>query len=405
MEQENSQTFKVQDNSNIEGSTLEAARTHYAEGRYAEALKLLAGVTHTVANAEVYIEIGNCHYMMKNYPLALESWEKAISLDPKSPKAYANIGNLYYKNREVDKAISHWLVALVSRPEDSHTCLNLAVAFNEKNMRFESIKYFERYVKYCEDKSSDTYKQVKANLQHCFDVASQYLTFGVQCQSENDDKKAAACYFKSLANYPNLSKTNLNLGSIFFADKNLDLAIKYWKASMFINPNYDKIYSNLAISYDLKQEFDYAYCYYDRYMNYIINDKEEYAKVNRRLLKIKPLLKEHPELVSKHLDLANKHLAKSEFNEAIDEFKNYSILNPEEKQQYKDMIEKLEAYLNPELELIKNCFDFGNRLMSEGKYTEAKPYFYRIMRLSSPEYLEFTKAKGKYAQCERAEYE
>lgn len=395
--------YHVQDNSDVEGSALAAARNHYAKGNYNEALKILLGLTNTNANSDVYLEIGNCYYMLNGQKEALENWNKAIELDSKNSKAYANIGNLHYKNHQVEMAISFWLVALISRPEDANTCLNLAIAFNEKNMRFESIKYFEKYIKYSEDKFTEKYVKIKNQIQHCYSVANQYLTYGVQFQSENQDKKAAACYFKSLANYPNLSKTNLNLGSIFFSDKNLELAIKYWKTASYIDPNYDKIYSNLAISYDLLKQFDYAYCYYYQYMNYIVGNKEEYYKVNRRVLKIKPYLNDHPELIENHVELAKAHIAKSEFYEAIDEFKIYSILRPEEQNAYKETIKKLETYLNPEESIIANCFEIGNNLIKEGRFSEAKQYFVRIMKLSSPQYLEFSKARAKYSQCEKAE--
>lgn len=405
MEEEKTAQYHVQDNSDLEESVISAAKEHYAKRNYNEALKLLLEAAHKNASSDIYVDIGSCYFMLNNNKEALEYWDRAIKLDSKNSKAYINKGNLYYKNGEVEAAISFWLVALISRPEDADACLNLAIAFDKKNMRFEAIKYFEKYIKYAEDKFSEEYNKIKSNLQHCFEVANQYLTYGVQFQSEGQDKKAAACYFKSLANYPNLSKTNLNLGSIFFSDKNLELAIKYWKTSSHIDPDYGKIYSNLAISYDLKQEFDYAYCYYYRYMNYVINDKDEYYKVNRRLLKIKPFLNSHPELTGKHLKLANEHLAKSEFNDAIDEFKNYSILKPEEQNEYKEIIKKLETYLNPELSIISNCFERGNELIMQGKYSEAKHYFLRIMKLSSPQYLEFSKARAKYSQCEKAEAE
>jgi len=390
-------------NEDVQGDTVSVALRQYAKGNYREALNLLLSSMHNSVDSDLYVDIGSCYYMLNNPQEALDYWNKAISLDPKNFKPYANIGNLYFKNGHVELAISYWLVALISRPEDANTSLNLAIAFNQKMMRFESIKYFEKYIKYAEEKSSEKYIQIRNKIQHCFNVAQEYLTLGVQFQTENQDKKAAACYFKSLANYPNLSKTNLNLGSIFFSDKNLELAIKYWKTASHLDPNYDKLYSNLAISYDLMKEFDYAYCYYYRYMNYIISDKEEYYKVNKRLLKIKPFLNEHPELISKHLDLAQEHIAKSEYNEAIDEFKNYAILNPQEKQLYKDIIEKLESYLAPELSIISNCFEIGNKLMNEGAFFEAKAYFFRIMKLSAPRYLEFSKAKAKYSQCEKAE--
>lgn len=404
-EEKNEIQYQIQNNSDVEGSVISGAKKHYASGNYREALKMLMEAITVNSDSDTYLDIGNCYYMLNDYKEAIEYWTRAIELNPKNSKAYANMGNLNYKNGQVEKAISYWLVALISRPEDGNTCLNLAIAFNQKMMRFESIKYFEKYLKYSDDKSSSEYAKVKNKIQYCFDVANQYLTLGAQLQSEGQDKKAAACYFKSLANYPNLSKTNLNLGSIFFSDKNLELAIKYWKIASHIDPNYDKIYSNLAISFDLMKQFDYAYCYYYRHMNFVIGDKEEYYKTNRRLQKIKPFLNENPDLVNKHLKLAEMHLANSEFDDAIDEFKNYSILNPEEHQKYKDIIKKLESYLNPEFSIIETCFEVGNNLMTQSRFAEAKPYFLRVMRLSSPQYLEFTKARAKYSQCEKLEAE
>jgi len=399
---ENIQEYHIQDNSDIENSTLKAASKHYANGSYNECLKLLLDASRTNAGAQLYVDIGNCYYKLNDYKESFSYWNRAIELDPKLSTAYANLGNLYYKNGEREKAISLWLVALISKPEDANTSLNLAIAFNEKMMRYESIKYFERYIKYSEDKSSTDYLKVKQKLQHCFYVANEYLTLGVGLQNENKDKEAAACYFKSLANYPNLSKPNLNLGSIFFADKNLELAIKYWTIASHIEPNHDKVLSNIAISYDLLKQFDYAYCYYYRYSNYIMSNREEYDKVNRRLHKIKPYLNENPKLTEAHLEKANEHIARSEFDDAIDEFKNYSILKPDSQQTYKDLIKKLESYLSPEVDIIASCFEKGNALINENKFFDAKPYFGRILKLSSPQYLEYSKARAKYSQCEKS---
>lgn len=402
-EQENT-TIKISapgNNNIIDTKALSTAQNFYLKGDYKEALRLFSNLVQTSTNAEVYLEIGNCFYMLEDYNSALDYWTKTTEIDPKCTKAYTNMGNLYYKLGQAEKAISLWIVALISKPEDAQTNLNLAIAFNDKGMKSESIKHFEKYIKYSTETKSKDYLEIKQKIQQCMMVAEQYLELGVQCQIDGDDKKAAACYFKSLANYPNLSKANLNLGSIFFGDKNLELAAKYWNAAAHLDPNYDKLYSNLAITYDLMKEFDYAYCYYYRYQNFLINNKEEYNKANHRLLKLKPYLNANPDLTKRHLALAKKHLANNEFFEAIDEFKNYTILKPDEGKNYKDIIKKLETYLNPEREIITTCFEIGNNLLIDGNYAEAKPYFARIMKLSSPQYLEFSKARAKFTSCDK----
>jgi tetratricopeptide (TPR) repeat protein len=394
----------LQDNkNNDEENIISQANNQYTKKNYIEALNLFLSSNQINSDAEICVNIGSCYYMLHKQEDALKYWNKAIGINPKNSKAYSNMGNMYYKTGQIESAISYWLVALISRPEDANTSLNLAIAFNQKNMRFEAIKYFERYIKYAEEQNSAKYLKIRHNIQNCLNIAQKYLTAGVELQMQNQNKRAAACYFKSLANYPNFSKTNLNLGSIFFADKNLTAAIKYWKRASHIDSNYAKIYSNLGIAYDLGKEFDYAYCYYYRYMNYIIRNRQEYYKINKRLMEIKIFLTNHPELISKHLKMAENHIANSEFYEAIDEFRNYAILKPEEKDTYKDIIEKLLSYLNPEVSIIKSCFEIGNKLITEGSFSEAKPYFLRIMRLSSPQNLEFSKARAKYSQCQKAE--
>ncbi|MBP7211806.1 tetratricopeptide repeat protein, partial [bacterium] len=366
----------------------------YSAGKYEEAISLINETLNSGEDSKLYVELGNCYYKQHNTQGAVKAWERAISLDPKESFAYANLGNYYYAQKKVEKAISMWTVALISRPEDSVTSLNLAVAFNEKGMRFEAIRYFEKYLKYETDKNSEEYKRVKNTIQNCFQVANECLQIGAKLHSENNPKQAGEYYFKALANYPNLSKVNLNLGSIFFGDKNFDLAIKYWLTALHIEPDYEKIYSNLAVAYDMKRQFDYAYCYYYKYMNFLINNKQEYYKANQRLLKIKPYINKNEYLIDEHLKKAEEYIKNCQFYDAIDEYKNYSILRPEEKDKYKELILKLETYLNPEKEIIKNCFNVGNELINSKQYGEAQVYFVRIMRLSSPQSLDYTKARA-----------
>lgn len=393
----------MEDNSDLPVKTLAAARNAYKEGKYSEALNLYSGLIHKVLDADIYIEIGSCYYKLNSPKEALEYWEKATKLDPKKDKAYANIGKLYYRGGEIDRAISYWLIAIILRPEDAQTCLNLAVAFDKKEMRFEAIHYFEKYIKYEVNKANYEYIKIKTNISSCFDVANNYLTLGAQLQSQNENEKAANCYFKALANYPNLSKINMNLGSIFYSDKNYELAAKYWLNACHIDPSYDKVYSNLAITYDLLEEFDYAYAYYNMYMNFIVSNKDEYYKVNRRVVKLKAYLQNHNELVEKHLIKAKQHVLNAEIYQAIDEYKIYTILKPETKSEYMDIIAKLQSYINPEANIIKECFDEGERLLSAGNYKDAKPLFARVMKLSSQRFLEFSKAKAKYSKCEKLE--
>lgn len=395
--------YHVQDNSDVEGSVMAAVQKHYAKRDYGEALKLLLGISNTNASADLYINIGNCYFKLERNNEAFEYWSKAIDLDPKNAAAYSNMGNLYYKTGQTEKAISFWLAALVSRPEDAATSLNLAIAYNSKSMKLESIKYFERYLKYAEDKDSADYNQVKNSISSNYYMANEYLNHGMNLHDQNDSNKAKACYLKAIESYPTLIQAHVNIGSIYYAEHDMESAIKHWKIASHLDPKQAKSFSNLAIAHDMMKQFDYAYCYYYLYMNYVVNDREEYYKANRRLLKLKPYINENSYLIEPHLEKANEYLSRNRIYDAIDEFKNYTILSPENQDGNKELIKKLESYLNPELDIIKTCLEKGNSLFNVGKFSEAKMYFYRVMLLSSPEYSEYAKARSKFSQCERTE--
>ena len=101
--------------------------------------------------------------------------------------------------------------------------------------------------------------------------------------------------------------------------------------------------------------------------------------------------------------LAQQHVANSEIYEAIDEFKIYTILKPEAKSEYKEVISKLKSYINPEANIIAACQEEGDKLLSKSDYKNAKYYFARIMKLSYPNTMDFTRAKAKYMKCENEE--
>ena len=62
-----SSDFYIQDNSNPEEKTLEAAKKLYQDGKYAEALKLYQGMLNTSLSYKLYYEIGRCYYKMNDF--------------------------------------------------------------------------------------------------------------------------------------------------------------------------------------------------------------------------------------------------------------------------------------------------------------------------------------------------
>lgn len=389
----------ITNNEDTQGDLAQVAKKLYDEGNYSQALKIYTDMLLYTSDSDIYVKMGNCFEKLEKSQTAIEYWNKAIDIDPMNSNAFINLGNFYYKKNKIETAIGYWLASLVSMPEEPTANLNLAVAYTLKKMNLEAFVYYEKYLKYAQDKSNEKYLQIKQKVERNKKLANDYLKLGVQYQTIKDGLSALKCYKRAVGYCPTFSKIHLNLGALYYTDKNYDEAIKHWTHAFYLDPHYTKILSNLALSYDILQQYDYAFCFYTRYGNLVMNNLNEYNKVLSRCQKIKPVLNANPYLVSRHLDYAKEAFANCDYHKALAEFVNYIILKPREQENYGDLIKKIETYLNPEKTIIASCQKIGREMLEARNFEEAQKYYARILVLSQSGSLEYTDAKRKLGVC------
>ncbi len=387
-------------NNDTESDLAAVAQNLFNEQKYEQALKIYSDMLLYSTDSDLYVKMGTCFEKMGKQETALEYWEKAIEVDPMNSNAFINLGNYYYKKNKLEKAISYWLASLIPMPEEPTSNLNLAVAYTIKNFHTEAFIYYERYLRFAQDKTNEKYLSIKKKIDRNKKLGNDYLKLGVQYQAYGDNLSALKCYTRAAGYCPIFSKIHLNLGSLYYADKNYEESIKHWTNALYLDPHYPKIINNLAISYDILQKYDYAYCYYTRYQKYVSQNAEEYEKVVTRCHKIKPVLNANPYLVTNHLDKAKNAFAECRYFEALNEFKNYVILEPAEQLNYMDLIVKIEQYLNPDKAVIESCMRQGVKLEeNEKKYEEASQYFARVLVLAHGGTHEYNEAKRRLGIC------
>jgi len=70
----------------------EQANTAYNEGRYDSALKLYDRIVEAeVGSVPLYFNMGNTYYKMREYPMAIYYYEKAMKLDPSNDDVRTNL--------------------------------------------------------------------------------------------------------------------------------------------------------------------------------------------------------------------------------------------------------------------------------------------------------------------------
>ncbi len=90
----------------------EQANAAYNAGNYDSALMLYDRITDAnLESAPLYLNMGNTHYKMRNYPMAIYCYEKALKLDPSNDDVHANlaIANLAIVDR-IDEVPQSFIV-------------------------------------------------------------------------------------------------------------------------------------------------------------------------------------------------------------------------------------------------------------------------------------------------------
>ena len=161
-----SSNYYTVDNSDIENQKLEAAKNHYAKGDYKSALRLYLDMLNTSISYKLYYEIGRCYYKLDDMLPAEEYFKKSVALENLKNPSYLLLGNIFYKKEDLKNAIENWVCAFAYKPYDAAVCLNLATSYFSKNMKFQSVFYYEKYLKYANDKGH-AYSAIKNSISKC----------------------------------------------------------------------------------------------------------------------------------------------------------------------------------------------------------------------------------------------
>lgn len=229
-----SSEYYFADNSDMEGKKLEAAKEHYSSGNYAAALKLYLSMLNTSISYKLYHRIAKCYYKMNDINSALEFFEKSIGLEKENNPSFTYLGNIYYRRKELNKAIYYWACAFASRPEDEIISLNLATTYYSKNMKFQSVFYYEKYLKYAKNRT-DSYYSIKKSIEDYRKIGLDFLEKAKYSIAKKDNKNAIDFLNFAVENFPTSFDINYLLGSVYLEENDNMHAMIYLKQAYCID--------------------------------------------------------------------------------------------------------------------------------------------------------------------------
>lgn len=388
--------YSVEDNSDIEKSVIDAARKHFKDGNYDFAIKLYLGLLKTSASARLYFDVGLCYYKKSDYDSAIEYLTMAGNLDIRNSSAYSYLGNCYFRKLDAKNAIENWTIARSISPKDEFVCLNLAMAYFVKGMSYESVFYYQKYLKYSVNRETQQYLSIQKNMNELFETANDYYIQGERERARNEGILAEKNYKLAMKKYPVVSDYSYALASLYYDIKNYQDASIYYEISLREHSQRDKdIVLRLADCYEKTNDYRMAYCFYNRYLRYSISSQNEYLEITKKMSGLKKLL--DSSVVDITLELAKQYYNNNEYYKSLLEYENCVILDSDNKFEYEDTIRKLRSFINPEAIVTRKYLEKGKELLMQGEKQGANKYFTEVLHLANPKSDEYRLAKSRIA--------
>lgn len=388
--------YSVEDNSDIEKSVIDAARKHFKDGNYDFAIKLYLGLLKTSASARLYFDVGLCYYKKSDYDSAIEYLTMAGNLDIRNSSAYSYLGNCYFRKLDAKNAIENWTIARSISPKDEFVCLNLAMAYFVKGMSYESVFYYQKYLKYSVNRETQQYLSIQKNMNELFETANDYYIQGKRERARNEGILAEKNYKLAMKKYPVVSDYSYALANLYYDIKNYQDASIYYEISLREHSQRDKdIVLRLADCYEKTNDYRMAYCFYNRYLRYSISSQNEYLEITKKMSGLKKLL--DSSVVDITLELAKQYYNNNEYYKSLLEYENCVILDSDNKFEYEDTIRKLRSFINPESIVTRKYLEKGKELLMQGEKQGANKYFTEVLHLANPKSDEYRLAKSRIA--------
>ncbi len=387
-----SSDYYIVDNSNIEDKKLEAARNHYMKGDYKAALKLYLSLINTSISYKLYHRIGKCYYKMGDLVQAEEYFQKSAGLEKGDNPSYIYLGNICYKKEDLRNAIYYWACAFAYRPEDETICLNLATSYFSCGMKFQSVFYYEKYLKYAQEKNS-SYNTVKQSIDEYTKIGTEFLQKAKIAFQKKDYKSAIELLTFAYKNLPTNYEINLLLGKSYLEESDNMHAMIYLKQAYCLDNRSLEVLQLLTSVFINLGDYTAAYCSMRRLLPLVIHNQEEYLTTMKVVKELNSTFDEKSYVG--HKEWGDNYYKENNFHFALFEYENCTLLNEDIYEDLREKIEQLKLFLNPEKKAIQNNIEKGANSYQKGDFKTANKYFSRVMMFSEPDSEEYKYAKSR----------
>jgi len=201
----------------------------YSSGQMQDALSAIQLLIKDFPNEPLLFNIsGACYSEIGPIEATIESFEKAILLNPNYAEAHYNLGVAFQRDHQLDKAVECYKKAIIAKPAYPIAHNNFGLISLEQGNINSAIKSFEWAVAY-----DPYYAEAHNNLGAAFQELHQF-------------DSAIDQYKKAVTVNPKYAQAFNNLGSSCVSVGLQDEALNHYERAISINPNFAEAHFNLS---------------------------------------------------------------------------------------------------------------------------------------------------------------
>ena len=203
----------------------------YNRGQFIKALEQIAVLLERFPNSSFLHNISGVVYKgLGQLDTSIESYKKALAINPDHASVYYNMGNALKERGKLDEAIEAYNKALVFNPDYADAYNNIGNALQDQSKLEEAISAFKRVL------------SLKPNC------AEAYCNIGNVFAAQGDLEEAIIAYRKSLSINPNSVVAHSHMAAVFADQGKLEEAIEAYSKALAINPDYGDAHNGLSFA-------------------------------------------------------------------------------------------------------------------------------------------------------------
>ena len=211
-------------------------------------------------SSTLYNIVGASNAGLMNYAAAVNSYKKALKIDPAYADVYNNLGISQAAQGDIEAAIDSYKRAIKIKQNFAEAYNNMGISLKHKGLLEAALESYQEALK------------IKP------DFADAYRNMGNALVDKDESEAALDSYREALKIKPDFAQANFAIGIVLRAQGNIKVAIDNFKRAIAINPDYDEAYLNLGMTFEIKGDLEEAMSNYDQTI--IINPS--YAEAHYR---------------------------------------------------------------------------------------------------------------------------